>query len=78
MIGRLNRTGPIAQWSEQGTHNPLVLGSSPSGPTNKINELHTIRLQSKNYLARHLLILVRITFIYASAQQEKSQIFPYT
>ena len=27
--------GPIAQWSEQGTHNPLVLGSNPSGPTNK-------------------------------------------
>ena len=26
-------TGPIAQWLEQWTHNPLVLGSSPSGPT---------------------------------------------
>ena len=26
--------GPIAQWLEQRTHNPLVLGSSPSGPTN--------------------------------------------
>src|SRR5262249_52403485 len=25
--------GPIAQWLEQGTHNPLVLGSSPGGPT---------------------------------------------
>ncbi len=24
---------PIAQWLEQGTHNPLVLGSSPSGAT---------------------------------------------
>ena len=27
-------SGPIAQWSEQGTHNPLVAGSSPAGPTN--------------------------------------------
>src|SRR5690606_19810565 len=26
--------GPIAQWSEQGTHNPLVPGSNPGGPTN--------------------------------------------
>src|SRR6185312_16452872 len=25
--------GPIAQWLEQGTHNPLVPGSSPGGPT---------------------------------------------
>ena len=25
--------GPVAQRSEQGTHNPLVAGSSPAGPT---------------------------------------------
>ena len=25
--------GPVAQWLEQGTHNPLVGGSNPSGPT---------------------------------------------
>jgi hypothetical protein len=25
--------GPVAQWLEQGTHNPLVPGSSPGGPT---------------------------------------------
>jgi hypothetical protein len=25
--------GPVAQRSEQRTHNPLVLGSNPSGPT---------------------------------------------
>ena len=25
--------GPVAQWLEQRTHNPLVLGSSPSRPT---------------------------------------------
>ncbi len=29
-------SGPIAQWLEQRTHNPLVLGSSPSGPTKSI------------------------------------------
>ena len=28
------RAGPVAQRSEQRTHNPLVLGSNPSGPTN--------------------------------------------
>ena len=27
------RNGPIAQWLEQRTHNPLVPGSSPGGPT---------------------------------------------
>ena len=26
--------GPIAQWLEPPAHNRLVLGSSPSGPTN--------------------------------------------
>ena len=25
--------GPVAQWSEQGTHNPLVAGSNPAGST---------------------------------------------
>ena len=25
--------GPVAQWLEQGTHNPLVVGSTPTGPT---------------------------------------------
>ena len=29
------KNGPLAQWLEQGTHNPLVLGSSPRWP-NKI------------------------------------------
>ena len=28
-----NSTGPVAQRSEQGTHNPLVVGSIPTGPT---------------------------------------------
>ena len=28
-------SGPVAQWSEQGTHNPSVDGSIPSGPTSK-------------------------------------------
>ena len=25
--------GPVAQWLEQGTHNHLVAGSNPAGPT---------------------------------------------
>ena len=25
--------GSVAQWLEQGTHNPLVVGSNPTGPT---------------------------------------------
>ena len=29
----LPSNGPVAQRLEQGTHNPLVLGSNPSGPT---------------------------------------------
>jgi hypothetical protein len=32
-------TGPLAQWLVQRTHNPLVVGSSPTGPTNPINNL---------------------------------------
>ena len=40
--------GPIAQWLEQRTHNPLVLGSSPSGPTSspqaKPNALRTANI----------------------------------
>ncbi len=31
----LSTNGPVAQRLEQGTHNPLVLGSNPSGPTIK-------------------------------------------
>ena len=27
------QVGPVAQWLEQGAHNALVGGSSPSGPT---------------------------------------------
>ena len=26
-------SGPVAQRLEQGTHNPLVVGSNPTGPT---------------------------------------------
>ena len=32
-IGQNGRPGPVAQWSEQGTHNPSVEGSIPSRPT---------------------------------------------
>ena len=27
------RPGAVAQWSERGTHNPLVVGSIPTRPT---------------------------------------------
>ncbi len=30
--------GPIAQWLEQGTHNSLVPGSNPGGPTNFLTQ----------------------------------------
>ena len=30
---RYSHKGPVAQRLEQGTHNPLVGGSNPSGPT---------------------------------------------
>ena len=28
--------GAVAQWLEQGTHNPSVVGSIPTGPTNAV------------------------------------------
>ena len=30
--------GPVAQWSEQGTHNPLVVGSIPTWPTGNFDQ----------------------------------------
>lgn len=33
LLGYTNSHGPIAQWLEQGTHNSLVPGSNPGGPT---------------------------------------------
>ena len=33
IIVRLNFKGAVAQWLEQTTHNRLVVGSSPTGPT---------------------------------------------
>src|SRR5216683_2897846 len=34
-VGYFHSAGPVAQRLEQRTHNPLVLGSNPSGPTNE-------------------------------------------
>ena len=34
--------GPIAQWLEQRTHNPLVPGSSPGGPTKLLWPLSSV------------------------------------
>ena len=42
--------GPVAQWLEQSTHNALVLGSSPSRPTNLLIDL----LPTENCLAADL------------------------
>lgn len=36
--------GPMAQWLEQGTHNPLVVGSNPTGPTR--HNMRSIRYRS--------------------------------
>jgi hypothetical protein len=36
---RQTAAGPVAQWLEPAAHNGLVAGSSPAGPTNKINVL---------------------------------------
>jgi hypothetical protein len=35
---KLERGGPVAQRLEQQTHNLLVVGSSPTGPTSKIRQ----------------------------------------
>ena len=37
--------GSVAQLVEQGTHNPLVEGSSPSRPTNTFNDLEKFSKQ---------------------------------
>ncbi len=37
--------GPIAQWLEQATHNRLVVGSNPTGPTNLAFGEHLIRFR---------------------------------
>ncbi len=44
--------GPIAQWLEQRTHNPLVRGSNPCGPTLTITPAtyQEIRGYRYNYL----------------------------
>jgi hypothetical protein len=31
-----SRIGPVAQRLEQGTHNPLVVGSNPTGPSHNL------------------------------------------
>ena len=40
----LDGGGPVAQWLEQSTHNALVLGSSPSRPTNPFVEFWLVPL----------------------------------
>ncbi len=56
-----HRAGPVAQWLEQSTHNALVLGSSPGGPTNPIRlaALSNIHTHSHNWttLCRESLLI---------------------
>ena len=47
----LHISGPVAQWLEQGTHNPLVAGSNPAGPTHCMRNprgesIHALTLSS--------------------------------
>src|SRR4051794_27128894 len=37
--------GPVAQWSEQGTHNPSVAGSIPAGPTTLTSRTSGLRVR---------------------------------
>ena len=57
--------GPVAQWSEQGTHNPLVVGSIPTRPTmNKYNYFqitNTSIVTSKNKLEAEKIAIARQT-----------------
>jgi hypothetical protein len=36
--------GPVAQWLEPWTHNPLVPGSNPGGPTNRFQLVFSAEL----------------------------------
>jgi hypothetical protein len=40
------KVGPVAQRLEQWTHNPLVQGSNPCGPTNEFS-LHNLRGENR-------------------------------
>lgn len=42
--------GPVAQRLEQWTHNPLVPGSNPGGPTNEFKKLAILAYCSKSVL----------------------------
>ena len=46
MIRTKYQPGAVAQWSEQGTHNPSVAGSIPAGPTRMRPESPTPRVGS--------------------------------
>jgi hypothetical protein len=51
-IKTLAKLGPVAQRLEQRTHNPLVPGSNPGGPTNNCFDLKHIRLRLLNVVNR--------------------------
>jgi hypothetical protein len=55
-IRTLDLVGPVAQRLEQRTHNPLVLGSNPSGPTStkKRNAIGRVNIPFFIFLAEHV------------------------
>lgn len=53
---------PLAQRSEQGTHNPLVDGSNPSGPTPRSQKMWTRRFGGLFHLRPKLAVLMSIAF----------------
>ena len=48
MFAALSRVGPVAQRLEQGTHNPLVPGSNPGGPSCAKNFAVAIRYRIRS------------------------------
>ena len=54
-------SGPVAQWLEQGTHNPLVAGSNPAGPTILLLPcLGCLQLYSMNYMKKIFYTLLAV------------------
>ena len=60
--------GPVAQWSEQGTHNPLVVGSIPTGPT--MFHLFFIALLESHFVRFTIIITFFILYIFAKNPRE--------
>ena len=79
-IKRLSRIGPVAQRLEQRTHNPLVPGSNPGGPTNFLTDLFNASYFSGRFSSMLRLALTKentrpkITVINAARSSEWFQL----